>query len=784
MTAHTGDDSTRENRDFIREVMAADLEAGRVDGIVTRFPPEPNGFLHIGHAKSICLNFGAAQEFGGRCHLRFDDTNPETEDIQYVESIQQDIRWLGFDWGEHLYFASDYFQQLYDLAVRLIRAGKAYVDDLTEQEIREYRGTVKEAGRPSPYRDRSINENLDLLERMRAGEFPDGAKVLRAKIDMAHPNMKMRDPLMYRIRHAEHYRTGDQWCIYPFYDWAHGQSDAIEGISHSVCTLEFENNRELYDWFVDALFFEPRPHQYEFARLNLEYTIMSKRKLLQLVKEGYVSGWDDPRMPTIAGLRRRGYTAQALRDFADVIGVARINSRVEFKLLEHCIRADLNFQAPRVMCVLRPLKVVITNYPDGQTEELSAAYWPHDVPKEGERPVPFARELYIEQDDFMEEPPRGYRRLSPGAEVRLRYAYVIKCNEVIKDPATGEVVELRCTYDPATKGGAVSGRKVGGTIHWVAAEASVPVEVRLYDRLFALPNPDDVPEGSTFLDALNPDSIEVLTGARAERSLAGTEAGARCQFERQGYFVTDTVDSRPDALVFNRIVSLRDSWSDDKASQPATNSGSASPDAGAQELGAEEPVVGTIAPERTAARAANPKLAVRFERYQSEMGLNEADADLLTADGATADYFDNALKAYDNPKLVANWLIHNLLPAIKERTLADIPVSSQQFGRLVQLIGDGVISGNIGATVLGEMLSTGAEPDAIVEQRGLRQVSDADSLLPAIDQVLAANQAKADAYRGGKHGLFGFFMGQVMQATGGKANPQLVKELLTARLEE
>ncbi|MDI9549416.1 MAG: glutamine--tRNA ligase/YqeY domain fusion protein, partial [Chloroflexota bacterium] len=468
-TANNGD--AAEPVDFIREIIREDMRKGTYGGkVLTRFPPEPNGWLHIGHAKSITLNFGVAAEFGGLCNLRFDDTNPETEDPAFVEAIQRDIRWLGFDWDDRLYFASDYFDQFYEFAVQLVKMGKAYVDSLSEEEIREYRGTVLTPGRPSPYRVRSVEENLDLLARMRRGEFPDGAHVLRAKIDMASPNMKKRDPLLYRIRHAHHYRTGDKWCIYPFYDYAHPLSDAIEGITHSICTLEFENNREIYDWLVDNLIEPPQPRQYEFARLNLDYTVMSKRKMLQLVNEGYVSGWDDPRMSTIAGLRRRGITPEAIRTFSEKVGVAKANSRVDIALLEYCIRDDLNYRAPRVMCVLRPLKVVITNYPEGQVEQLDAPYWPHDVPKEGSRPVPFSREIYIERDDFMEDPPKSFYRLAPGREVRLRYAYIIRCDEVIKDPQTGEVTELRCTYDPATQGGAApQGRKVRGAIHWVSA---------------------------------------------------------------------------------------------------------------------------------------------------------------------------------------------------------------------------------------------------------------------------------------------------------------------------
>ena len=547
-------------RDFIREMVAKDRASGKHGGrVVTRFPPEPNGYLHIGHAKSICLNFGLALENGGTCHLRLDDTNPETEDEEYVLSIQRDVRWLGFDWGTNFFHASDYFERLYDFAVELVRQGQAYVDDLAEDKIRDYRGTVTEPGRESPHRSRSVGENLDLLHRMRAGEFADGSRVLRAKIDMASPNMKMRDPLLYRIKHAAHYHRGDAWPIYPMYDFAHPLSDAIEGITHSPCTLEFENNREVYDWLVDTRPFPDPPRQTEFARLNLTYTLMSKRKLLELVERGIVSGWDDPRLPTLAGLRRRGFTPAAIRDFCERIGVAKANSTVDVALLEHCLREDLNPEVPRVMCVLRPLKLVVENYPEDQVEELPAPLYPHDVPKEGNRKVPFSRVLWIERDDFAEEPPKGFHRLSPGREVRLRYAYLVRCTGVVKDPATGEIVEVRCTYDPETRGGsAPDGRRVPGTLHWVAAERAVPVEVRLYDRLFRVERPD-LEEGG-FEACLNPRSLETLTDSRLEPAAADYAMGERLQFERQGYFYRDPVDSAPERLVFNRIVPLRDSW--------------------------------------------------------------------------------------------------------------------------------------------------------------------------------------------------------------------------------
>lgn len=550
---------TKPKSNFVREIVDAHNASGRFGRRVhTRFPPEPNGYLHIGHAKSICLNFGLARDYGGLCNLRFDDTNPETEDIEYVDSIKEDIRWLGFDWEDREYYASDYYERLYDYAVVLIRKGLAYVCDLSVEEVREYRGTVTKPGRPSPYRDRTVEENLDLFARMRAGEFPDGSRTLRARIDMAHPNMLMRDPLMYRIRRERHYRRGDAWCIYPTYDWAHGQSDSIEGVTHSICTLEFEVHRPLYDWFLDRLEVH-HPQQIEFARLNLSHTVLSKRRLLELVEGWLVSGWDDPRMPTIAGFRRRGCTPAAIRAFADLIGVAKDNSIVDTALLEMCVREDLNRTAPRAMAVLRPLKVVLTNYPEGRLEEFDAVNNPED-PAAGTRKVPFGRELWIERDDFMEDPPPKYYRLAPGREVRLRSAYFITCREAVKD-AAGNVVELRCAYDPATKGGdAPDGRKVKATLHWVAAARAVDAEVRLYDTLLTVRDPSDLPEGEDWKSRLNPASLEVLKGAKLEPGLAGAGPESRWQFERLGYFVADRRDSRPGAPVFNRTVTLRDEW--------------------------------------------------------------------------------------------------------------------------------------------------------------------------------------------------------------------------------
>lgn len=554
----SNNDNIKKPANFIEEAIINDLAEGRYTKVHTRFPPEPNGYLHIGHAKAICIDFLTAQKFGGVTNLRFDDTNPVKEDVEYVDSIQEDIHWLGFDWDDRLYFASDYFEKIYEYAEELIKKGKAYVDDLSIDEIREYRGTLTEPGKESPYRNRTIEENLDLFRRMRAGEFPDGSKVLRAKIDMASPNLNMRDPVLYRIRRVSHHKTGDKWCIYPMYDFQHPLSDAIEGITHSLCSLEYEDHRPLYEWVIENTSVPSKPRQIEFARLNLSYTVMSKRKLLELVKNNYVSGWDDPRMPTLSGLRRRGYTPEAIRDFCSRIGVAKADSMIDIALLEHCVREDLNKRAQRIMAVLRPLKVIIDNYPEGQVEEFDAENNPED-PGAGTRKVPFSKVIYIERDDFMENPPKKYFRLFPGGEVRLKHAYFIKCERVVKDEQTGEIIELHCTYDPETRGGnAPDGRKVKGTIHWVSAAHAVDAEVRLYDTLFNVPDPDSV-EGD-YKEYLNPNSLEVLKSCKIEPSVKGAEKGTRYQFLRMGYFCIDTVDTTDEKLVFNRIVALKDTW--------------------------------------------------------------------------------------------------------------------------------------------------------------------------------------------------------------------------------
>jgi glutaminyl-tRNA synthetase len=779
--------TSTQGQDFLRNIVAEDLRSGRHTSVVTRFPPEPNGYLHIGHATSVVLNFGVAAETGGRCHLRFDDTNPETEEQKYVDSIIDSVSWLGYNWGEHLYFASDYFDRMYAFAEHLIREGKAYVDSLSEEQIREYRGTVMEPGRPSPYRERSVEENLDLFRRMAAGEFPDGAHVLRGRIDMGARNMLLRDPVLYRIRHASHYRTGDRWCVYPLYDYAHPIEDAIESVTHSFCTLEFENNRALYDWVVDnlprgdlpAIPPDSRPRQYEFARRNFEYTIVSKRKLLELVRQGHVSGWDDPRMPTLAGLRRRGYTPESVRTFCEMIGIGKAENRADIGMLEYAIRDDLNPKAPRVLCVLRPLKVVLTNYPEGEIEEFDAPLFPHDVPKEGSRPVPFSRTLYVDRDDFMEEPAPGFFRLSPGAEVRLRYAYVIRCDEVIKDE-TGEIVELRCTYHPETRGGkAPEGRSIKGTLHWVSAQHSVPCTVRLYDRLFSVPDPEA--GDADFKTYLNPASLAVVENALIEPSVADDPPGRHYQFERLGYFFSDPEDSAPGRLTFNRTVTLRDTWAKVARKQQAADSAGAQGSAPRSRSAAQQPAGPATEPERS------PELSQRRDRYQGELGLGADEAEILTRDRATADLFEAALPAGPEGGAsaagVANWVIHELPRALGERTTAKLPFGGAALGRLVALVEDGSLSSSAARDVLAEMVETGATPDDVVDRLGLRQLSDADQLGDVVDQVLAANPAKVAEYRAGKRGLLGFFVGEVMRATKGRANPELSKELLGQRLD-
>jgi glutaminyl-tRNA synthetase len=766
---------------FIRDIIDEDLEAGTYgDRVVTRFPPEPNGYLHIGHAKSIVLNFGIARDYADRadtrCHLRFDDTNPETEDMEYVRSIKDAVRWLGFDWGEHCYHAADYFEQFYDYAVKLIKQGDAYVDSLSEEEIRTYRGTVNKPGRPSPYRDRSVEENLDLFERMKAGEFDDGEHVLRAKIDMKSSHMIMRDPLLYRIKHADHYRRGDAWCIYPMYDYAHCLEDAIENVTHSLCTLEFDNNRRVYNWVLehclDADELPTRPHQYEFARLNLDYTIMSKRKLLQLVEEGLVSGWDDPRLPTIAGMRRRGVTPDAIVNFCEQIGVTRSESRVQISLLEHAVRNDLNFKAPRVMAVLDPLKVTITNFPDDETDWIEAPHWPREIGKDDTREVPFNKTLYIERDDFREEPPEGFFRLAPGREVRLRWAYFITCDEVIRDE-DGNVSELRCTYDPETRGGdAPDGRSPDATLHWVSADHAVPAEMRLYDRLFDVPVPE-AGDGD-FTDHLNPNSLVTQTGyiEPAIRDLADR----RVQFERQGYFWPDPEDSSTGALVYNQIVTLRDAWAEDEDTVDMEQKRREKEEAKRRQRER------SMAAQRDPVEDLSPSQRARFDRYRDTFGLGRKDAAILASDDPLALFFEEVLDTHDHPTAVANWILNELLGAIDERSPSDLPFDAAQFGRLVALIDEEVISKRAARTVLDDMLESGTDPDAIVDERDLKQIADSDALDDVVSDVLDDNPNEVARYQDGEKKLLGFFMGQVMQATRGTANPQLTRELLQEKL--
>lgn len=765
--------TSSKRRDFLRDIIDEDIRTNKYGGkVITRFPPEPNGFPHIGHAKSICLNFGLAQEYGGVCHLRMDDTNPTTEDLKYVEAIKDNIKWLGFDWNDKLFFASDYFEQLYNFAVKLIKLGKAYVCSLNEQEIREYRGTVTQSGKPSPYRDRSVEENLDLFARMRAGEFKDGEHVLRAKIDMSASNMKMRDPLLYRIRHAHHYRTGDDWPIYPMYDFAHCLSDYIEGITHSICTLEFENNREVYDWILDNLdLTPPRPHQYEFARLNLNYTMMSKRKLLELVEKKHVDGWDDPRMHTLAGLRRRGYTPESIRNFCDAIGVAKANSVVDMAQLEFHIRDDLNLKVPRVLSVLRPLKVVIDNYPEGQVEMLDAPYYPHDVPKEGSRKLPFEREIYIERDDFMENPPKGYYRLAPGQEVRLRHAYIIKCENIVKN-SNGEIVELHCSYDKDSRSGAdTSGKKVKGTIHWVPANHAKKVEIRLYDRLFNVENPEDLCD-------LNPNSLEILTDSLIEPSVIEDALGGRYQFERQGYFYMDTVLSVDGKFVFNRIVQLRDSWTKAVKTEEPKVTKTHKEQSKKSELKQKQTV------ESKPELVITPEIESRLNRYKDEFKLNSELAIIIAKDSDLSDYYEKALSIYSNPNTVANWIVNELLRELKGRKLSGLLFNVEQLVELVELIDNDTISGKIAKEIFEEMLEKGGSPKSIVKERGLEQVSDASQIEPIIDKLIEANPDKVSAYKSGRNNMLGFFVGQVIKETGGKANPKLVNELVADKLDK
>jgi glutaminyl-tRNA synthetase len=775
--------STRDN--FIYDIIDEDLETGTYgDRVVTRFPPEPNGYLHIGHAKSIVLNFGIKHDYADRadtrCHLRFDDTNPETESPEYVESIKEVVQWLGYDWGEHEYYASDYFEQFYQYAVKLIKQGDAYVDSLDEEEIREYRGTVEEPGTPSPYRDRSVEENLELFRKMKEGAFEDGEHVLRAKIDMSSPHMIMRDPLLFRIKHAPHYRQGDDWCIYPMYDYAHPLEDAIEDITHSLCTLEFDNNRRVYDWVMEHCLDEEeipsRPRQYEFNRLNLGYTVMSKTKLGHLIEEGLVDGWDDPRLPTLAGLRRRGVPPSAIRSFCREVGVTRSQSRVQIDHFEHALRDDLNPKAPRVMAVLDPLKVVVTNWDAGEVDWIDANHWPRDIDKDETRPVPFTRELYIERDDFREDPPDDFIRLAPGREVRLRHAYFFTCEEVIRDE-DGTVTELRGTIDPETRGAtAPDGRSPEGTLHWVSAVHGVPFEARLYDRLFEVPAPDAREEH--FTGFINPDSLNVQRGV-LEPAVRDLAVDQRVQFERQGYFWPDPDDSTPDALVYNQIVPLRDTWGDEDRLTQAELEQRRREKEERKERQRERSLKGKTDPVKNLDDAQQN----RFERYHEALGLSRNDAATIAGEDALAGFFDAALEHYDAPEPLANWTVNELLGKLKDRTVADLPFGPEAFASLVRLVDTDVISTRGADEVFTELVENGGSPEAIVDERDLRQVDDTEALRPTVQAVLDDHPDEVARYRDGKKSLVGFFMGQVMDATNGAANPELARELLQDELD-
>jgi glutaminyl-tRNA synthetase len=772
--AASASDKRKEATDFVREMVRADVAAKKHGGqVVTRFPPEPNGWLHIGHAKAICIDFGIAKEFGGRCHLRMDDTNPTTEDMEYVEAIKRDVQWLGFDWGEHLYYASDYFERFYHLGEKLIELGRAYVCDLPEETFsKEYRGTITEHGKESPYRKRTAAENLDLFRRMRAGEFKDGEKVLRARIDMTSPNMKMRDPPLVRIKHAHHYRTQDTWCIYPLYDYAHCLEDSFEGVTHSLCTLEFESARELYDWVIQATEVPHVPKQTEFARLNITYMVMSKRKLLQLVEEKHVNGWDDPRMPTIAGLRRRGYTPEALREFVTRVGVAKNISTVEIALLEHTVREDLDRRAPRVMSVLKPLELVLDTFPEGEVEELEAPYWPagtepaEGVELTGSRKLPFSRRVFIDRDDFAEEPPKGWHRLAPGRKVRLRHAYIVTCTTVEKDEK-GEIVRIHCTHDPATRGGnAAPGEKVDGTIHWVPSERAVDVEVRLYDRLFVSENPGtgDV----DFLTEINPASLSVVR-AKAEPSLADAKAGDRFQLERVGFFVVDP-DSKREAIVLNRTVALKDSWQRGVAkSEPADTKKTVKEKKFV--LPAEPPAAIELSPEAIALRDA--------------YGLTAEAAKVIAQESILGSLFSSATAGASGRALakpIATLLANDVLGELRSKKLDQVPFDGAAVVELAELVKEGTIGNAQTKEVLASMFVSGTSPRAIVTERGLAQIASADALEPIVAQVLADNADAVGRYKAGNANVFGALVGMVMKKSGGRANAQLVKELLEKKL--
>ncbi|SFV49823.1 Glutaminyl-tRNA synthetase [hydrothermal vent metagenome] len=745
-------------RDFLRTIVENDLKSGKYKEIITRFPPEPNGFPHIGHAKSIALNFGIAKEFHGRCNLRMDDTNPTTEDTKYVEAIKDAVKWLGFEWDGDVRYTSDYFHKLYEYAIELIKMGKAYVDSLNEEEMREYRGTVTTPGKRSKYAQRSIEENLDLFERMKRGEFRDGEHVLRAKIDMSAANMKMRDPLLYRIRHAHHFRAGDEWAVYPMYDFAHPLSDYIEGVTHSICTLEFENNRELYDWVLDTLELKPpRPYQHEFARLNINYTVMSKRKLLELVNGGYVNGWDDPRLPTIAGYKRRGYTPESILNFCESIGVAKANSVVDVAQLEFAIRDDLNKKAPRVMCVEDPLKITIENF-EGE-EEIEASYYPADVAKEGSRKMPFGKEIYIDWADFEENPPKGYYRLTPTQPVRLKHAYIIKYQDAIRDE-NGKIVEIIAHYYPDSKSGNdTSGIKVKSAIQWVEAHHAKRVELRLYDRLFKVENPRGIED-------LNPDSLKIIKDALVEPAVIEDRVSKRFQFERMGYFYADPVDYDDAHPVFNKIVSLKDSWNKKQQKQKPK----------------EQPKQKQNPQKEGKVTPMTKEQEALFKHYTQDLKLGNEVANTIARDQALASFFEKALQCSSSVTTLANLIANEVAKELKEKSIEELFFDPSYVAELARLIDEEIISTKIAKEVFEEMAKSGKSPTEIVEERGLKQISDPEEILPIVKKVIQDNPENVKKYKDGNQKLFGFFIGQVLKATNGKANPKVVNHLVTQML--
>ena len=746
-----------QSKDFLRTIVEDDLKSEKYKEIVTRFPPEPNGFPHIGHAKSIYINFGIAQDYNGRCNLRMDDTNPTKEDTKYVEALKDAVEWLGYEWDGNVKFTSDYFHELYDYAIKLIKMGKAYVDSLNEEEMKEYRGTVTESGKRSKFAQRTIEENLELFEKMKNGEFKDGEHVLRAKIDMSAANMKMRDPLLYRIRHAHHFRAGDEWAIYPMYDFAHCLSDYIEGVTHSMCTLEFENNRDIYNWVLDTLELKPpRPYQHEFARLGINYTVMSKRKLLELVENRKVNGWDDPRLPTIAGYRRRGYTPESILNFCDQIGIAKANSMVDIAQLEFCIRDDLNTKVPRVLAVLNPLKVTIENY-EGH-EMIEAPYYPHDVPKEGTREIPFSKEIYIDRDDFMQEPPKGYFRLTPDQPVRLRHGYIIACKEIIKD-SSGNIVEIKVEYYPESKSGSdTSGIKVKSAIQWVSAKEAKRVEVRVYDRLYST----EAPQG---IEDLNQDSLKIIKNALIEPAVIISKPDERFQFEREGYFYADPIDYSDKTPVFNKIVSLKDSWGKKKSSTITTPKPQIK----------KAQIDGEVVPM-------NELEQVRFDKYTNELKLNSEVANTLARDENLSSFYEESLSIYNSSISLANIVANEVARELKQMQVDELKFNAKQIAQLVKMVDDETISNKIAKQVFEDMINSGKNPIKIVEEKGLIQISDPSKISPIIDEVISKNPDNVAKFKAGNTKLLGFFVGQVLKTTGGKANPKVVNELVSKKL--